>query len=122
MTMEQTKPMSEQEANTQVSKLCELLGDLRSRGLDDLLDASLVDRLRQALRLAREPQWVSVDYEPPKEGERVLGWSEDYERAEIVHFKGGRYLMPSEDGSKLESFEFTDTVTHWQHLPQPPTA
>lgn len=64
-------------------------------------------------------QWISVEDRLPKNGERVLGYSEDYERSECVVFKDEDFWMTNDMGD-LESFEFSDSVTHWMPLPYAP--
>lgn len=64
-------------------------------------------------------KWIDAEKEVPNEGERVLGYSEDYEKTEIVVFKDERFMMINNDG-ELESFEFSDCVTHWQPIPTNP--
>lgn len=66
-----------------------------------------------------QPKWIIAEKEVPNEGERVLGYSDDYEKTEIVVFKDERFMMINNDG-ELESFEFSDCVTHWQPIPTNP--
>lgn len=64
--------------------------------------------------------WVRVEDRNPINGQRVIGWSEDYERSELVVWHDGDFAIPNADGN-LEYSEFSDSVTHWQPLPSPPT-
>jgi hypothetical protein len=63
-------------------------------------------------------KWVNVEDKTPPEGTAVIGYSEDYEKCDTVVFQDGSFWMIGPDG--LESFEFSDMVTHWQHFPKTP--
>jgi hypothetical protein len=69
--------------------------------------------------------WVSVKDKLPEFGKSCLVYKKNkYPQIEIASLhkisdKGGEFVIPF---SACKEIEFNDAITHWQYLPNPPSA
>lgn len=84
--------------------------------------------LREALRLAREREWIKTRDRLPEVGDKVLVYFGDIDNVLIGYLacndhdcENKVWVVYFKDGEVINQGDESEDITHWMPLPNPPT-